>query len=130
MNDYLIFDTQAAADTALETIYANMIGEIDSPDLLDVATGQVVDKDSLTPEQAVQTDSSSRHFPIFGVNAATGVKSETAGYTTAWAVAQETVDSKWVFQKPADALMVGVTGYTVEPYDPDWFPQPAELTPA
>lgn len=122
MNDYLIFDTQAAADTALETIYVNMIEGIDSPDLLDVATGQVVDKDSLTPEEAVQTGSSSRHFPIFGVNAATGVKVETSGYTTAWAVAQETVNSKWVFQKPADALMTGVTGYTVAPYDPDWFP--------
>jgi hypothetical protein len=128
--DYLVFTTEAAAQTALETIYANMVAAISSTDLLDVATGQVVDKDSLTPEQAVQTDSTARHFPIFGVNAATGVKVETAGYTTAWAVAQETVDSKWVFPKPDEALMVGVTGYTVEPYDPDWFPQPAELTQA
>jgi len=123
MNDYLIFDTQAAADTALETIYANMIWEINSPDLLHIVTGEVVDKDSLTPEQAVQIDSAARHFPIFGVNAATGVKVKTAGYTTAWAVAQETVNSKWVFQKPDDALMGDVVGYTVEPYNPDWLPQ-------
>lgn len=124
--DYLVFTTEAAAQTALETIYANMVEAVDSPDLLDVATGQVVDKDSLTPEEAVQTDSTSRHFPIFGVNAATGVKVEAAGYTTAWAVAQETVQGSWVFPKPDDALMVGVTGYTVEPYDPHWFPQPQD----
>jgi len=128
--DYLVFTTEAAAQTALETIYANMVEAINSTDLLDVATGQVVDKDSLTPEEAVQTDSTARHFPIFGVNAATGLKVETAGYTTAWSVAQETVQSSWVFQKPDEALLAGVTGYTVEPYDPDWFPQPTELATA
>jgi len=122
MNDYLVFDTQASASTALETIYANMVGAINSPDLLDVATGQVVDKDSLTPEEAVQDDATDRHFPIFGVNAETGIKDSEHGYTTAWAVAQETVDGSWVFAKPDDSLMGDVVDYTVEPYDPAWFP--------
>lgn len=122
MNDYLIFDTQAAADAALEAIYANMVKNVESHDLLDVATGQVVGKDNLPPEQAVRIDADFRHFPIFGVNAATGVKNENTGYTTAWAVAQETMQGKWVFPKPEDALTVGVTGYTVEPYNPNWFP--------
>jgi hypothetical protein len=59
---------------------------------------------------------------VFGVNAATGEKDTAQGYTTAWAVAQETVQGTWVFAKPADALMDGVVDYTVEPYDSAWFP--------
>lgn len=120
--DYLVFDTEAAAQTALEAIYSNMVEAIESHDLLDVTTGQVVPKNDLSPDQAVQVNSGNRHFPIFGVNAATQVKDTEEGYTTAWAVAQETLQGKWVFQKPDDALMDGVTGYTVEPYDPAWFP--------
>lgn len=120
--DYLIFQTEAAAQTALEAIYANMVAAVNSPDLLDVATGQVVPKDDLTADEAVQVGADNRHFPIFGVNAATGVKNAEQGYTTAWAVAQETVQGTWVFAKPADALMDGVTGYTIAPFDPAWFP--------
>ena len=126
MSDYLVFETQAAAATALEAIYSNMVEAIDSPDLLDVATGQVVPKDDLSPDEAVQVNSGDRHFPIFGVNAATGIKDAAQGYTTAWAVAQQTVQGEWVFPKPDDALMTGVIGYTVEPYDPAWFPQDAD----
>lgn len=122
MNEYLVFETQSKAQTALEAIYSNMVEAIDSPDLLDVATGQVVPKDELTPDEAVQVNSGNRHFPIFGKNAATGVKNTTEGHTTAWDVAQETLQGKWVFQKPDDALLDGVFGYTVEPYDPAWFP--------
>ena len=123
MNNYLVFDAEADAVTALESIYANMVKEIDSPDLLDVATGQVVPKDDISPDQAVQINAGDRHFPVFGVNAATGAKDEDQGYTTAWAVAQETLEGKWVFPKPNDELLDGVVGYTVEPYDPAWFPQ-------
>jgi hypothetical protein len=120
--DYLIFPTEAAAQTALEVIYANMVASINAPDLLDVSTGQVVLKDDLTPDEAVQTNADQRNFPIFGANAATGIKDTAQGYTTAWAVAQETVQGTWVFAKPDDALMDGVVGYTVEPYDSNWFP--------
>jgi hypothetical protein len=120
--DYLVFTTETAAQTALDVIYANMVEAINSPDLLDVSTGQVVPKDDLTADEAVQVGADNRHFPIFGTNAATGVKDTAQGYTTAWAVAQETAQGAWVFAKPDDALMDGVAGYTVEPYDPDWFP--------
>jgi hypothetical protein len=120
--DYLVFTTEAAAQTALEAIYANMVESVNSPDLLNVATGEVVPKDDLTPDEAVQIDAEDRQFPVFGVNAATGVKDAQQGYTTAWAVSQETVQGKWVFAKPDDALLDGVTGYTIEPYDPAWFP--------
>jgi hypothetical protein len=120
--DYLVFTTKTAAQTALDVIYANMVEAINSPDLLDVSTGQVVLKDDLTPDEAVQTNADQRNFPIFGANAATGIKDTAQGYTTAWAVAQETVQGTWVFAKPDDALMDGVVGYTVEPYDSNWFP--------
>jgi hypothetical protein len=120
--DYLVFTTEAAAKTALEAIYSNMVEAINSPDLLDVSSGQVVPKDDLTPDEAVQVAADNRHFPIFGANAATGEKDTAQGYTTAWAVAQETVQGTWVFAKPADALMDGVVDYTVEPYDSAWFP--------
>lgn len=122
MDDYLVFDTPETAETALETIYANMIAAIDSADLLNVATQEVVEKDTLTPNQMVEVDASTRYYPIFGVNASTGVKVEQYGYTKAWAVKQQRVtDGKWVFQKPDDSLMVNVIGYTVEPYDVKWF---------
>lgn len=126
MSDYLVFNTQAAANTALETIYANMVAAIPSPDLLNVETQEVVVKDDLTPAEMVQTDADTRHYPIFGVNAATGVKNAETGYTTAWAVAKETVGGKWVFPKPSDALMVGVVGFVIKPFDPAWFPQSLE----
>lgn len=122
MADYLVFQTEAAAKTALEAIYSNMVEAVDSPDLLDVATGQVVPKDELTPDEAVQVNSGNRHFPVFGRNALTGVKDTINGRTTAWDVARQTLQGKWVCQKPDDALLDGVIGYTVEPYDPAWFP--------
>jgi hypothetical protein len=99
-----------------------MVKSINSPDLMDVETGEVVPKDDLTPDEAVRVDAEQRHFPIFGVNAATGVKNTQQGYTIAWAMAKETAQGAWVFQKPDDALLDDVTGYTVEPYDPAWFP--------
>lgn len=125
MNDFLVFDTEAAAVAALEAIYSNMVESIDSSDLLDIATGQVVPKDGLSPDEAVQVNAGDRHFPVFGVNAATRVKDIDSGYTTAWAVAQQTLQGKWVFPKPDNAMLDGVIGYTVEPYDPAWFPQDA-----
>lgn len=123
MIDFLVFATENEAKAALEAIYSNMVEAVDSPDLLDVATGQVVLKDDLTPDEAVQVNSGNRHFPVFGANAATKAKNTESGYTTAWAIAQQTAGGAWVFQKPDDALMNGVFGYTVEPYDPAWFPQ-------
>ena len=122
MADYLVFQTQQAAQTALEVIYANMVAAINSPDLMNVATGEVVDKDDLTPDEAVQVNADQRQFPVFGVNAATGLKDHDSGFTTAWATAQETVDGKWVFPQPDESLMDGVMEYVVEPYNPDWFP--------
>ena len=122
-NPYLVFATEAEVKTALETIYANMVGAINSPDLVNVITSEVIDKDDLTPYEATEIDADQRHFPVFGVNAATGVKDHDDGYTTAWAVAQQTAQGQWVFPKPDDALLDGVIGFTVEPYDPSWFPK-------
>jgi hypothetical protein len=122
MNNYLVFKTEAAASVALETIYANMVGSINLPDLKNVVTGEVVDKDDLTTEAAAETNPAQRNFPIFGVNAASNAKNPDAGYTTAWATAQQRVtDNKWVFPEPAESLMANVVGYAVEPYDLDWF---------
>lgn len=119
--NYLVFDTEMAAQTAADTIYANMVAAINSPDLLNVDTGQIVDKDSLTPEQTVEQNAQNRFYPIFGVNASNGEKDVNNGYTVAWAVPQLTVQGNWVFAKPDDALMTGVVDYTVEPFDPNWF---------
>ena len=118
-----MFQTEDAANAALEAIYANMVAAIGVPDLLDVTTGQEVPSNEITPEEAAQYEADNRRFPVFGTNAASGIKDSQTGYTTAWAVAQETLQSKWVFQKPDDALLDGVTSYTIEPYDPNWFPQ-------
>jgi len=122
MSDYLVFDTEAQAQAALETIYANMVGAIASPDVINVSTGQVVDKNDLTAGEAGKLDANQRHFPIFGVSALTGNKNTSEGYTTAWAQAQQTLQNKWVFSRPIDALMAGVANYTVSAYNPDWFP--------
>lgn len=122
-NAYLVFDTQAEAETGLQTIYANMVSDIPSPDLLDVTTDQVIPQDDLSEEERAQYQSDNRRFPIFGVNAGSLVKNTQDGWTTAWAVAQETLEGKWVFEKPKDELMNGVIGYTVEPYNSAWFPK-------
>jgi hypothetical protein len=120
---YLVFDTLEAATIALNTIYKNMIFGVASPDLMNVDSGQVVDKTTLTPEQAIEVHADDRNYPVFGVNAATQVKNVQDGYTTAWAVPKQRVtDSKSVFPRPDDALMVGVTGFVEEQYDLDWFP--------
>ena len=123
MTDYLVFDTEQEANDALDVIYSNMVASIESPDLINVATDEVVPKEDLTLEEAVEVNAGDRHFPIFGTNAATGVKNTEAGYTTAWAVAQQTAQGQWAFPKPNDALLNGVVGGTVEPYDPAWFPK-------
>ena len=125
MTDYLVFDTEQEANDALDVIYSNMVASIESPDLINVATDELVPKEDLTIEEAVEVNAGDRHFPIFGTNAATGVKDHDKGYTTAWAVAQQTAQDKWVFPKPDDALMGGVVGATVAAFDPDWFPQDA-----
>jgi hypothetical protein len=123
-NEYCVFATETEANTGLQTIYANMVAAIASPDLLDVTTDQIILQEDLTEEDRAEYESDNRRFPIFGANAATGVKNSEQGYTTAWAVAQETLEGKWVFKKPESQFLDGVTGYVVEPYDPDWFPTP------
>lgn len=127
-DEYLVFETETEAQASLETIYANMVKAINSPDLLNIATGEVVDKNNLTTEEAVNVDDNNRNFPIFGVNAASQAKNVDSGYTTAWAAAQETATNLWVFPKPDDSLLDGVSGYTVAPYNLDWFP-PQSLQP-
>lgn len=120
---YLVFQTESAAQIALETIYSNMVEFVSSPDLLDVTQQRIFDKDELTPEEAVQFGVEKRRFPVFGINAATGEKNVDNGYTTSWGIPKKTISGFWVYPKPKDELMGGVTGYTVEPYDPIWFPQ-------
>jgi hypothetical protein len=120
---YLVFGTLEQAEAALEKIYQNMIFGVESPDLLNVETGSTVDKDQLPADQAVEVNAGNRRYPIFGKNAATQQLDTVSGYTTAWAVPQQRVtDSKSVFPKPDDALMVGVTGFAEEQYNPEWFP--------
>jgi hypothetical protein len=120
---YLIFDTLEAATIALNTIYKNMILGVPYQDLMNVNSRQVVDKTTLTPEQAIEVHADDRNYPVFGVNAATQELDTQSGYTTAWAVPKQRVtDSKSVFPRPDDALMVGVTGFVEEQYDLDWFP--------
>jgi hypothetical protein len=119
---YLVFDDLNSANEALKVIYKNMILGVPSPDLMNVDTGSVVQKDEVSPEQAVEVDEQDRHYPVFGKNAATQQLDTQSGYTTAWAVPQQRVtDSKSVFPKPSDALMIGVTGFVEEEYSPDWF---------
>ena len=120
---YLVFDTLEAATIALNTIYKNMIFGVPYQDLMNVNSRQVVDKTTLTPEQAIEVHADDRNYPVFGVNAATQELDTQNGYTTAWAVPKQRVtDSKSVFPRPDDALMVGVTGFVEEQYDLDWFP--------
>lgn len=119
--NYLVFDTENAAQAAADAIYANMVVAVNSDDLINVETGKVVPKSVLTPDQVIEIDANDRYFPVFGVNAKTGEKHSNDGYTTSWAKPQETAQGKWVFAKPSDILMAGVTGYVVEPYDQNWF---------
>ena len=119
--DYLVFQTEAEANAALDAIYANMVAAITAAALTDVTTGEQIPADEVSPDEAVEYAANNRRFPVFGVNAATGVKDSKNGYTIAWAVAQATLQGRWVFQKPDETLMDGVMGYEVQPFDPNWF---------
>ena len=120
---YMVFESLDDAYLALEIIYANMVFAIDSPDLLDVVGGSIVGKDNLTPEKVIEINEHDRHFPIFGRNAQTAEKNTTSGYTTAWAKPrQRATDHKVVFEKPDDALLVGISGYAIEEFSTEWFP--------
>lgn len=120
--DYLVFQTEEAAKSAAEAIYANMVAAIPAPALLDVTTDQVIPQADLDDAERAEYAADNRRFPVFGRNAATGRTNDTDGYTIAWAIPQQTTGGAWVFQKPDDAMLDGVTGYTVEPFDPAWFP--------
>jgi hypothetical protein len=120
--DYLVFITESAAQTAAETIYAKMVAVIESPDLLDVTTGQVIPQDALTEEELTQYEVANRRFPIFGVNAASRVKDTENGFTTSWATPRQRIDGRWVFPSPGAAFLDGVVFHSVEPFDPTWFP--------
>lgn len=122
MNDYLVFATEQVAQTAANLIYANMVAAIPSPDLLDVTTGQAVPQAELDDTERADYDTANRRFPVFGINAATGVKNAEQGYTTAWAEPQQTSQGQWVFPKPSEELMLGVSGATTAQYSPEWFP--------
>ena len=112
----------------MEVIYANMIAAIDSPNLVDVSDGSIIEKGDLTPEEATEIDAQDRRFPIFGRNAQTAEKNTSSGYTTAWAqLMQRTTDGKTVFPKPEDELMAGLSGYIVEEFSELWFPQPETI---
>lgn len=122
-NLYLVFLTLQQAATAMETIYTNMVASIDSPDLINVATDQIVSKSDITPSQAVQVSSADRHYPVFGRNAATQARDIRSGHTIAWAIPQQrATDFKYVAPKPEDNLMVDVIYDAIEEYDPAWFP--------
>lgn len=60
--------------------------------------------------------------PLIEVNAATGLPVEHP-VTTAWAVEQQRLDSKWCFAKPEVADMADVTDYVEEEYSDTWFEQ-------
>lgn len=118
---YLIFENLNSAQSAADKIYANMVLCINSENLLNVNTMQIVDKDSLSIQQAIERDSNDRFFPVFGVIASNGNKNSINGFTTSWAQPQETKQGKFVFKKPDDVLMAGVSDYVIAPFDPNWF---------
>lgn len=122
--DHLVFLTETAAQTAAEDIYAKMVSVIESPDLLDVTTGQVIPQANLSEEELTEYEVDNRRFPIFGVNAASLAKNTESGFTTAWATPRQRVDGHWVFPSPGPAFLDGVVFHSVEPFDPAWFPAP------
>ena len=63
MTDYLVFDTEQEANDALDVIYSNMVASIESPDLINVTTDEVVPKEDLTLEEVVEVNAGDRHFP-------------------------------------------------------------------
>jgi hypothetical protein len=120
--DYLVFLTESAAQTAAEDIYAKMVAVIESPDLLDVTTGQVIPQAHLTEDERTQYEVANRRFPIFGINAASLVKNTENGFTTSWATPRQRIDGRWVFPSPGAAILSGLSVESVEPFDPAWFP--------
>lgn len=123
--DCMIFNTEAAMVAARERIFANLVAAVETSDdtLTDVTTWTAHPKALLTVEDLQDFDATNRRFPIFGRNAATLQRVHDVGWTTAWDNgAQRATDGKWVLQHPGIQWLDGVTGFTVEPFDPAWFP--------
>lgn len=60
--------------------------------------------------------------PIIGISPATGMPDPSAQQTIQWASPVQRLDGKWIFPKPDDSFMTGVTNYTSATFDPSWFP--------
>lgn len=44
------------------------------------------------------------------------------GSTDRWSVPVQRLDGKWCFVQPEAQYLVGVSGYTIEPFNHTWFP--------
>ena len=108
---YYVFDTEAEAITAENTIVTNIKIWV-----------QTYSPDAITP------DGNS----LRGRNAKTGELVDH--YTTRWAIPKQRLDQKWVFEKPTQSalgpipLSIVINGImaTEEEYDTSWFPEPEE----
>jgi hypothetical protein len=77
--------------------------------------------DEPSAQYALDAIAASMNLPIWPTNAASGQVDYTATPTAVWAVPMERLDGQWVFPTPPAEHLAGLTGYTVEPYDPTWF---------
>jgi hypothetical protein len=70
--------------------------------------------------------------PITGINAATGLPEPTKQKTERWAIPQQRLDGKWVFQRVPESMRANIpeeqqqafnTNYPhiIETYNPEWF---------
>jgi hypothetical protein len=106
---YLVFNTLTEAQTALNLIDSKVRQRIES------TFPEAIDEVGIIPKKS-----------------STGELDPTGNRTTTWATIRETVTGKFVFPELTEDydplfqgidFLDGMVGYTLEDYDPAWFPQ-------
>lgn len=107
--NYLVFKTLNEAEAALNLIDSKVRQRIES------TFPEAIDAVGIIPK-----------------NKQTGELDPAGSRTTSWAVVQETIDGQFVFPELTEDydllfqgidFLDGMVGYTLEEYDPLWFPQ-------
>lgn len=119
MATYLTFTSQKDADKAQMKLWCNKL--LESASNSEYVVGDSQRNDYLLSEIQSMSDSEVCKLRLYGKK--NGVIKKTEGITERWDEPRQCYNdsNKWFMKKPNDALLTGVTGYTIEESDPEWW---------
>ena len=117
---FLAFTNKTDADNAQGKIWCNFL--LSSASNTEKLIGDGAGNDYYLSDIEGMTDSELCLLDLYGKKQS--AIQDTSGLTKRWAIPMQCYNdpSQWVFIKPDNSLMTGVTGYTEVPEDPNWWP--------